>query len=446
MKYKKISLKLNMSNFNSISNLENKDLPTNIAIERSILGAILSQNTSYDKVSDIISAEDFFEKAHQELYRIIQTKLESAHVADLLTLSGSMKAVGIDYDYVKKLAETLYPYEHIRQYAEILVELSTRRKLIFLGKNLIQDGYSEKIPADEQLQRAEKFFFEMHSKSNHNKTIKFFEGAKQVLNTTYSIVKNEQSIIGLKSHFFEIDHLLGGFKPGELIILAARPSTGKTALAANICCNIANDKKRHAPVLFVSLEMPYEQICFRMISSLSGIPLNSLLNAKMQPRAVKECIESMENFKKMPFYIYDTSFLSPGGLRSLIRQMKRQLHIELVVVDYLQLMESGKKDESREQEISKISRSLKLIAKEIGIPVIALSQMSRDIEKRTKEAAEPKLSDLRGSGSIEQDADVIMFLFREDDTIKLSVAKNRNGALGIVPLKYISEITTFKNF
>ena len=418
--------------------------PFNLALEQSILGAVLNNNNAYDKISDLISEMDFFEKSHQQLYKAIYTRLENAQIADLLTLTGFIKDSGIDYKYVKQLSETLYPSESIRQYAEILLELSTRRKLISLGKELIENGYSEKLPVSEQIEKAESFVFNINHRRTANKTIQFFTGAKEVLNFTYNIVQNQQNIVGLETVFKELDHLLGGLKPGELIILAGRPSMGKTALAVNICTNIATNPKRNGSVLFISLEMPGEQICFRIISSLSKVPLNNLLHAKISPKSVQDCLEAMEQFKEMPLHICDSSFLTPGGLRSLIRQLKRQLNIELVVLDYLQLMESGIRQESREQEISKISRSLKLIAKEINIPIIALSQMSRDIEKR-KENTEPKLSDLRGSGSIEQDADVILFLYKIQNIVQVSIAKNRNGALGNFPVRYIAEITTFKS-
>jgi replicative DNA helicase len=424
---------------------QEKEIPFNLAIEQAILGAILNNNTAYDKISDVINDLDFFDKTHQKLYKAIKSRLESAYVADLLTLTTFISDSGIDYNYVKQLNETIYPSENIRQYAEIMRELSLRRQLICLGKELVENAYSERLSIGEQIEHAEKFIFGINHHSHNNKTIQFFNGAKNVLDFTYNVVKHQQNIIGMETGFKDLDNLLGGLKAGELIILAGRPSMGKTAFATNICNNIALNEKNGGAVLFISLEMPYEQICFRIISSLSNVPLNNLLHAKITPKAVKDCLQSIEIFKNMPLYIYDSAFLTPGTFRSIVRQMKRQFNIGVVIVDYLQLMESGSKYESREQEISKISRSLKLVAKEISIPIIALSQMSRDIEKRTS-SLEPKLSDLRGSGSIEQDADVILFLFREDNDIKVSVAKNRNGALGIFTLRYIPEITTFKNF
>lgn len=428
-----------------LSTLETgQEIPFNLSLEQSILGALLNNNSSYDKISDLITPEDFYEKTHQQLYRGIFTRLESAQIADLLTLTGFLKENSIDHNYVKQLCENLYPAENVRQYAEILSELSTRRKLIELGKQLIENGYSEKLPVSEQLEKLEQFVFGMNFKRNSNKTVQFFQGAKSVLNFTYNIVQNQQNIVGLATGFKELDNLLGGLKQGELVILAGRPSMGKTAFALNLCSNISLNKKNPGVVLFISLEMPAEQICFRVISSLSNVPLNSLLHAKISPKAVQDCLQSIEVFKEMPLHICDTAFLSPGILRSLVRQMKRQLNIDLVVIDYLQLMESGIRQESREQEISKISRSLKLIAKEVNIPILALSQMSRDIEKR-KENTEPKLSDLRGSGSIEQDADVILFLYKLQGVTQIAVAKNRNGALGVFPVRYAAEITTFKN-
>lgn len=416
--------------------------PFNLPLEQAIIGALLSNNSCYDQISDFVQKEDFFEKSHEKLYGIISSKLEAGYAVDLITLTSFIYDIGIEYNYVKQLAETLYPSDNLRQYGQILKELATRRKLIKLGRLLIENGKSESIPVGEQLNIAEKSIFSMSQRSNDANIIQFFDGAKSVLEFTYNVVQHSQNIVGLPTGFKELDNLLGGLKKGELVVLAGRPSMGKTAFSTNIGVYIAQQKKA---VLFISLEMSYEQLCMRIISSLSGVPLNNLLHAKITPKSVKECLSSIEKFKALPLFIYDSGFLSPGAFRSLLRQMKRQHNIELVVLDYLQLMEVGGKTESREQEISKISRSLKLIAKEIGIPIIALSQMSRDIEKR-KEDEEPRLSDLRGSGSIEQDADVILFLFKIDGVIHLSVAKNRNGALGKFPLQYVGSTTTFKNF
>lgn len=420
----------------------NNDLPFNIPLEQAILGAILHKNNCFDLISDIVFEIDFFDSNHQKLYKKISERLKNGQTADLLTLSNFIKDEKIDYNYVEQLTSSLYPTENIKQYGEILSELSIRRKLISLGKELIENAQSATMPIDKQIEKAEQVVLGINSRPDNYKLVKFFDGAKDVLNFTHKLVTKEITGTNIKTGFVQLDDLLGGMRNGELLILAGRPSMGKTALALNFCTNASLYDKKN--VLFISLEMPYEQICLRIISSLSSVPLNNLLHAKISTKAIQDCLASIERFKNMNLFIMDTSYLTPSSLRSISRQMKRQHKIDLIVIDYLQLMENGKnKYESREQEISNISRSLKLLAKEIGVPVIALSQMSRDIEKRKEGFVEPKLSDLRGSGSIEQDADSILFLFKEDENIILSVAKNRNGALGKIKLNYTGSITKF---
>jgi replicative DNA helicase len=418
--------------------------PYNVEIEQVLIGSILNNNNNYDKISDIISADDFYEKTHQEIYKEMKKKLDIGQIADVLTLSNILNALGVPINYLLEISKNIYPSENLKQYAELLLDLSHRRKLINIGKNITDSAINHQLEVKEQILQAENQIFSIRENKTAGNAISFYDGANNILKFTYNVIRNEQSIVGVPSGFRELDNLLGGMRPGELIILAGRPAMGKTAFATNICNHVASLNK--SGVLFVSLEMPYEQICLRIVASISSIPLNALLHAKISLNTLKDCIEAMEKFKLLPLYIYDTAFLTVINLRSLIKQMKRQNNIGFVVVDYLQLMESVSKKENREQEISTISRSLKLIAKESGLPILALSQMSRDIEKRT---GKPKLSDLRGSGSIEQDADVILFLYREEgqdmNYVRVSVAKNRNGALGDFDLRYYGDITTFKN-
>lgn len=418
-------------------------IPHNIEIERIILGSLLKQNNLYDRVESIIDKEDFYDETHKKIYELIEDKISKGKIANILTLMGLFDDFGIDSDYVVKLTEDLISLENIIYYVEILRELSLRRKLISLGEDMKSSATKQSLNIDEQVNKIENTILNINKQQNTKKTIEFFLGASDLFKKTETMIKNKKNICGISSGFKDLDRTTGGFRKGELTILAARPSVGKTALAVNIGINVALQK---IGVLFISLEMPYDQICSRMISSLSKVPLYNLMHGKMLMGELKECMKHIQKFSELPYFIHDSSFLDISSLRLIIKQMKRQHNIELVIVDYLQLMETIAK-ESREQEISKISRSLKLIAKDTDLPLLVLSQMSRDIEKR-KEGDGPKLSDLRGSGSIEQDADLILFLYKDKestDPIKLFVAKNRNGPLAEFNTEYVPEITTFEN-
>ncbi len=422
--------------------------PNNIMIEQAILGALLNDSNAYDNISDILLPFHFFDKINQQIYESIAQKLNAGLIADVLTLMNSMSKKGVPSDYIVQLAENSYPIENIRQYADIIIELSIRRNLMNIGTHLTENAIKENINVRDQITFLEKKIFDLTKNTSNNKTFSFYTGASEVLKITDLLIKQDKSFVGLNTGFIELNNILGGLQPGEIIILAGRPSVGKTALSTNIAVNVALDKSNGTPVLIISLEMSYEQLCSRIISSLSNVSLNAIMHAKLSTQSLQKCIHTVDKFREMPLYIYDASFLTVGGVRSLLRNVKRQYGIGLIILDYLQLLDSDSKTDSREQEISKISRSLKLIAKELNLPIIALSQMSRDVEKR-KENNAPKLSDLRGSGAVEQDADKVLFLYRAEaqdrNCVKVLVAKNRNGVVGSFDLYYDGEITTFSD-
>ena len=292
------------------------------------------------------------------------------------------------------------------------------------------DISDENKEINSQIDLIEKTLLKM-SENEVSKTVHFFEGVIGAL-------KNEKQK-SYETKYTELDKIIGGLHGGELIILAGRPSTGKTALATNITWQLVQQKYG---VLIISLEMSCDQICARLISLSTKIDLSHLLHGKIPPHVVQSCIKHMEKFKSLPLFINDASSMNIMQIRSLLMQTKRQHDIKCVVIDYLQLIESY--GENREQEISKISRALKLLAKELNIPILALSQLSRDIEKRKDD---PKSSDLRGSGAIEQDADVIFILSPSNtgNVIKCFVVKNRNGPLGDFSLFFDRQLTEFRN-
>lgn len=413
----------------------------NVELEQLVLSSLMNNNNLYDTID--LDKKVFQEKSHSVLYEFMQNRLNSGRVADFHTIVSNCDSLGIDTEYLKSLY-LMGTVSSLTHYIEELVELYKRRKLMEIN-SYITDNLSKNM-AMKNIGYLEQELNSLTDTTVNSKTLSLYQGSIKVLKTTESIMNSPHKQIGVPSPFTDLNKLLGGFKPGELIILAGRPSVGKTAFATNI---LSHTGQKAIPTLFISLEMPYEQICTRILSSICNIPLYSFTRANISKQDLHYTMDYVEQIRNWPLFIHDASYLTVSLLGSLLRQAKRLYGTQLVVIDYLQLMESGLRAESREQDISKISRALKLFAKEFNVPIIALSQMSRDIEKR-KDGDSPKLSDLRGSGSIEQDADVIIFLYRQNDDnrnlITTSVAKNRNGALGEFPLLYHAETTTFKNY
>lgn len=421
---------------------EKDNIPNhNILLEQYVLGGIITKNSLYDKVSVILTKEDFFHESHKKIYHIISQKLELGEHIDAIIL---LHLIDDSHkEYIIEMVENALPNtESITEYAEIIKQMSLKRKLITIGQK-IQEPVTLK-DVYEQIRWCENEIFNIHSHTNNGIILGFYEGSKVFLQHTKQLLEKKVDIIGVPSCLPSMDQITGGFKPGELIILAGRPSMGKTALGINIATHAA---QKNYKVLFISLEMPYDQICARIISYITEIPLYNLLQAKLSPQVFQSCVNQVDKLNDLPMTIYDHSFVNINAIRSIVRQYKRQEMISLVVLDYLQLIDSVKSFESREQEVSKISRALKLIAKEMGVSMLVLSQMSREIEKR-KDGDVPKLSDLRGSGSIEQDADIILFLYgkktEEEREIILNIAKNRNGALGEIKLEFQKEIASFE--
>ena len=417
------------------------NLPNNVGIEQFILGMLINNNDLYDSISNVLNEEDFFHQGYRKIFSSLKKKVENGHVANVLTLAESIFKSGVSAEEMEQISSM--NGTNIGQYAKVLKDYSIRRSLIQVSEKIIENASKEEN-IQEQLALIELEVFRLGARSMATSTSPFVEFSSRFLKKTEEIINSPKRVSGIESGFTGLDELTGGFRAGELIILAGRPSVGKTAFATNMAVNIALRQKKN--VLFVSIEMPGEQICARILASLSRVSLNSLLHSSISQESLKHCVNVLDKYRQMPLLIQDCSFITVSGLQSLLRQMKRKEKIDCVFIDYLQLIDPGLRSESREQEISKISRSLKLIAKDTGIPVISLSQLSRDVEKR-REGNAPKLSDLRGSGSIEQDADVILFLYRENDdqkdVVNLKIAKNRNGALGDVVLNYEGITTTF---
>lgn len=425
------------------SDFFNEDVhtPHNLQIEKLVLGSLLQNNSLYEEVL-FLKDTDFFEQFHQKLFRKIISRINDGQLADKLTLIDFFEKNEINISYLEEICSSFT--DNLKAYGKTLRNIAKRRQMLRIGKELMQSA-QEDVKVEDQITLAERQIFEMQTESaEHNsKFISVLDGMKEVLEKAIQI-SHEGKKPGLLTGYQRLDELLGGLKKGELFILAGRPGTGKTAFALNVALNIA---KGGFKVLFVSLEMSYEQICGRALSILSKVSLGYIVHAKLSQQSIDDCKRAADTFKDLPLFIKDCSFITIASLKTTIRQLKRNQGVDLVIIDYLQLIEStSNKYDNRETEISRISRGLKLLAKELDVPIIALSQLSRDIEKRKDT---PKLSDLRGSGALEQDADQVAILYtpaEEDPTnIVLYLEKNRNGAVGEVCLFFNNKIVTFGN-
>lgn len=435
--------------------MEGKVLPHSIQAEQSVLGSILLDRDAMVVVSDIITQEDFYKDAHKEIFHCMVHLYQKSEPIDIITLSEELKKrntmdmVG-GYTYITDLSTVPDFTKHISKYAEIVKEKSTLRKLIQAGSAIMQTGYAGDIEIVDILEAAEKSIFDIsQSKSRRSMT-----GIHEVIMSAYGILeniyRNKGKITGVTSGFIDLDHKTNGLQKTDLILIAARPSMGKTAFSLNIAHNAALSGGAH--VALFSLEMSKEQLIQRMVSAESRVELNKIKNGHLNEEEWPRVIKAMDVLSKTQIYIDDTPGINMVELRSKCRRLKMDKGLDLVLIDYLQLMESDSRSENRQQEISKISRSLKILAKELDCPVIALSQLSRAPEQRADHR--PMLSDLRESGAIEQDADMVLFLYRdeyykedsEDKNIaEIIIAKHRNGEVGTIKLVWLGQYQLFHN-
>jgi replicative DNA helicase len=418
--------------------------PHNLQVEKTILGSLLKDNSLYEQII-FLKENDFFEPFHGKLFKKIVTRINSDQLADRITMTEFFTHNDVDFQYLEEIC-TFYSY-NLKGYGEVLRDISKRRQILKIGKQLIKSA-TDDVSVNEQISNAERQIFEMQiNAGEHNtKFISAFQGVSDLLSNLEDMAETGEKP-GIRSGYPKLDELLGGFRKGELFILAGRPATGKTAFALNMAHHISRHKREGGGVLFVSLEMSQEQICARIVSLSCDVPLGYLVQGNIPRNILDNCINSRHQFSDMSLFINDCSFITIHSLKSTVRQIKRTHNIEIVIIDYLQLIESPtSKNDNREVEISKISRGLKLMAKELEVSVIALSQLSRDIEKRRDT---PRLSDLRGSGAIEQDADNIAILYIPDedipDEVCLYLGKNRNGAVGEIYLRFEGQYTKFSS-
>ena len=433
--------------------------PHSIEAEQSLLGGLMLDHKSWDKIADIVSESDFYRKDHRIIFAAIASLAEDANPCDVVTVSewldknGQLEAAG-GLEYLASLANETPGAANARAYARILRERSMLRSLISAGNEisgaaLATDGRT----AAEIVDDAERLVFEIAESGSRGRS--GFKSLKQILPDAVDRIdvlhQSDGDITGISSGFAEFDKLTAGLQPGDLVIVAGRPSMGKTTFAVNMAENAAIGAK--VPTAIYSMEMPAQQLAFRMISSLGRVDQTHLRTGKFPDEDWSRINTAVQLMSDAPIFIDDTPGLSPTEIRARARRLQREHGLGLIVVDYLQLMTVPGNKENRATEISEISRSLKALAKELSLPVIALSQLNRSVEQRQDKR--PVMSDLRESGAIEQDADVIIFIYREEvynqetprkGIADISIAKQRNGPIGDFPLTFVGRYTKFENW
>ncbi|MDQ0508859.1 replicative DNA helicase [Peptoniphilus ivorii] len=423
--------------------------------EISVLGAMLLEKSAITTAIEILRVEDFYYDSHKAIYEGILSLYNQNEPADLITLSAFLKKSGqIDavggYTYLGRLTTGAGAASNTEAYANIVKEKATLRELIRAGSQIVEDGYRDDDEVGAIIEKAEKTIFDITQDNQRNGLVDMSEVMVDTFTTMQERAANKGGLTGLTTGFIDLDRKLSGLQKADLVLLAARPSMGKTALMVNISTNAAI--KAGATVAMFSLEMSRQQLSQRILSSICHVDLMKIISGDLSTEEWTKVIETMTYVNDMHIMIDDTAGISPLEVKAKCRRLKAEKGLDLVVIDYLQLMEVGGRAESRQQEISAISRQLKGIAKELDVPVIALSQLSRAPEMRADHR--PILSDLRESGAIEQDADIVMFLYRDEyynpETEKqglgeVIIAKHRNGPTGTVELLFKNEYTKFVN-
>lgn len=464
--------------------------PHNAIAEQSVLGAILVNNDMINRVADFLLSEHFYEPVHQRIYAAIQTFMDRGLIATPVTLKNyfdkdAALAEAGGAEYLARLAGLATTIINITDYGRIIYDLAIRRKLIEIGTDVVNDAFEKEIEltAIEQIEKAEQVLFTLASEGiSDNGIVTLKTSVEEAIKRAELAYKHKEKVSGIPTRFDDLDHLLGGLQNSDLLILAGRPSMGKTALAINMAYNSCKhmhdqwkkDGKTGLPpsIGFFSLEMSSEQLAARILAMESGVNSSKMRTGNITEEEFGKIVHASNVLKDRPFYMDDTPALSIAALRTRARRLQRKHNVQLIMVDYLQLLRgvSASGQSNRVQEVSEITQGLKAIAKELNIPVIALSQLSRAVEQR--EDKRPQLSDLRESGSIEQDADIVMFIFREEyyverkrpsaegtpeyaewqaemdrvmNLTEVIIAKQRHGPIGTAKLQFNANTTRFSN-
>ena len=459
-----------------------KQLPCNIEAEQAVIASILVSNDIYDEISSILDSQKFFDPIHVKLYETIETLISKGLLANPITLKNyfenneGLKELG-GQEYLIKITKFSTSVKQAIDYANIVQEMHVRRELIKISQSVLDEVSTNSdvgTSGETIIQNTEKSLFDLAERGHFNQSFMKFDSAlKQTIDMAKSAYQNEEGLVGVPTGLTDLDSRLGGLHKQDLVIIAGRPSMGKTALATNIAFHAAKNiekKRSKSTVAFFSLEMSSEQLSTRILSEQSRIRSNDIRRGKVSEKEFEQFIETSKNISELPLYIDETPAITIAAISNRSRRIKRLFGLELIVVDYIQLMRSsGKKEYNRVQEISEITQGLKALAKELNVPVLALSQLSRAVEQRDDK--KPQLADLRESGSIEQDADIVMFVFRESYYLQnkeptvgsiehaewqtkmneishladIMISKQRHGPTGNVKVEFEAMYTKFKN-
>ncbi len=473
---------------NSSSNLkvldDKRNTPLNFEAERALLGAILTNNLAFEGIEDLLDPSDFADLLNKKIYSIIKRIIEKGQIADINTIKIFLENDDTfiengGVEYLLKVSENSLSIINAQHYAKVIRELSQRRQLINFGTEIVNKSYSSKIDvsSDDLIEKAEQKLYELTVHGQIKTGPKKFENVlSETLTYAEKAYKKDIETVGMKTGLSDFDKKIGGLHNSDLIIIAGRPSMGKTAFATNIAYNITKRKQQNhtikGKVLFFSLEMSSEQLATRILSETSNIPSEKIRTGNISKNDFQTVVDSSEDLSNLSLFIDDTPALSISSIRTRSRRLKRKEGLDLIIVDYLQLLNGSKntQNDNRVQEISEITRGLKAVAKELNLPVIALSQLSRKVEDR--EEKRPQLSDLRESGTIEQDSDLVVFLYREEYYLARSeptegtdkhdawvnkmsnihnvaeaiIAKHRHGPISKVKLHFNASSTKFSDF
>ncbi|MGE3623651.1 MAG: replicative DNA helicase [Bdellovibrionales bacterium] len=467
--------------------------PQNTEVEQALLGAILVNNVAFEKCNDIINPEHFYDPVHGRIYAAITTLINRGQIADPKTLRAvfendpALASLG-GAQYLSDLAASVITIINVEDYARLVHDLYLRRQLITLGEDVVNEAYRHDLDksAARQIEATEQRLFELAKTGELDRGfVKLDKSLAESIRMAEEAHKRDSHVTGVTTGLRDLDRKLGGLQKSDLVILAGRPSMGKTALATNVACNAAHkfyesDGREGSAVAFFSLEMSSEQLATRLLGEYSSIPSDKIRRGEFKTDDFAKFLEASKTLSRAPLYIDDTPGLSVASLRTRARRLKRLVpHLGLIVIDYLQLLSGSARSSSdgRVQEVSEITRGLKGLAKELNIPVVALSQLSRAVEMR--EDKKPQLADLRESGSIEQDADVVMFVYREEyyharaeptrradegedkfntrhqrwmergeeirNIAEVLIAKQRHGPIGTVELHFDGPFTRFSD-
>ncbi len=434
--------------------------PHSTDAEAALLGGMMldPEGQAYDKIANIVTERDFYHPENKAVFTAIQKLSEDQKLTDLLTVSDWLDSSGTfsvvpAIQYISELVDNTAGTANVGEYAKIVRDKALLRELITISNNIAQSAYKpENRSPSELVDLAEQRIFEIAERGTRNSSyLELNQTVKHLMDELDKRAQKGGGLTGISSGFRKLDELTTGFQKGELIIIAGRPSMGKTALALNIAEHTALADNN--PVAVFSLEMSAEQLAFRLISSLGRVNQTSLKSGKLKDKDWDRIDGAILQMKEMPIYIDDTPSLTPVELRARARRIQREKGLSLIVIDYLQLMQVPGSKENRATEISEISRNLKALARELSIPIIAISQLNRSVEQRVDKS--PIISDLRESGAIEQDADVIAFIYREEvynpetdekGIALINVAKQRNGPIGKFYLTFLGQYTKFENY